>query len=342
MEEGETRGKEGHGGCEGDTINEHMKEDENMKKASEVHPPNTTMLFFIVHAKDSDGYVPNNQVYTFAMDNTCERAIAQRCMDTFEKEWRKKHPNAILRRMEQHFFSPIRVTLGISVDRTGISQQHAISRRVLEAFESIHEYYDGLPAVSIYSDVDIEELDYEHINLLRRNGRYIHYDDKESHNGVLLKQLTKATVKLKVKDTKIRGIGLFADEHIPSKTVILEYVGDIYKACEVSHGIDNAYIFNAQNGWLIDAKHRGNLTRFVNNICDKRSRFCNVDSIYVEYKGLDEELQGLNRVLYVASRNIQPEEELMVKYNLPNSFTCLCPACIQRKKLLRTGVRKIK
>ena len=83
--EGENIGKEGHGGCEGDTINEHMKEDENMKKASEVHPPNTTMLFFIVHAKDSDGYVPNNQVYTFAMDNTCGRAIAHRCMGTFEK-----------------------------------------------------------------------------------------------------------------------------------------------------------------------------------------------------------------------------------------------------------------
>lgn len=319
---------------------ENMPPGGNIRNLGKINPPNTTMLFFIVHAKDSDGYVPNNQVYTFAMDNTCERALAERCMDVFEEEWRKKHPNAILKRMEQHFFSPVRVTLGISLDKTGISQQHAISRRVLEAFENIHEYYDGLPAVSIYSDVDIEELDYEHINLLRRNGQYIHYDENESYNDVQLKQLAKAAIRLKVKDTKIRGLGLFADQHITSGTIIMEYVGDIYKAHEVSHGIDNTYIFNAANGWLIDAKYRGNLSRFANNICDKRSRFCNIDSIYVEYKGSDKELQGLNRVLYVASRNIQPEEELMLKYNLPNSFTCLCPTCVQTKKLLRTGGKK--
>lgn len=266
------------------------------------------------------------------MDSVEERAIAERCMEVFESEWRGRNPKGKIRRMEQNFFSPVEISVGISLDKFGVQKEHAVSRRIVDAHRIVKEYHEEMPTKSVYVDVGIEQLEYEHINVLRRKGRYIHYEDNETHKGVPLRDLLKRVIRLKVKDTLIRGLSVFADQHIPAGTVVMEYVGEIYRLDEVPLTADKAYLFKAENGWVIDAKDCGNLSRYVNHICNKRSRFCNIESIAVEYKGSDPELKGLYRIIYVATRNIEPEQELLLKYNMPNSFRCRCPLCLAPRR----------
>lgn len=291
--------------------------------SSSTSHPNTTMMFFIVQGDENNGYVPQNQIFTFTSDDIYHRTIADRSMTVFEREWRTRNPTKHIFRMEHHFYSPI----NISPDQT-------YSFRVLDTHRIIQEYYNLNPTPPVFNDVDMEIIDYEHINLLRRNGRIIYHEDNEIYNGFLLRNVNKNAIRLKVKDTVVRGFGLFADQYIPAGTIILEYVGDIYRIEEMPSAIDKSYIFNANNGWVIDSTASGNLSRFVNSICVRSSRLCNIESVCVKYIGSDNELKSsqFHRIFLVAIRNITPNQELLLNYEISQNYPCRCPLCIAQIK----------
>ena len=103
------------------------------------------------------------------------------------------------------------------------------------------------------------------------------------------------------------GYGAFADVYIPAWTVIGEYVGIITNK---KANTDYAWIYHSEpkdsegNTVLlrVDARTRGNMTRFLNHSDDPN---CSV--IHVPYK-------NRWRTLYLTNTNILPDQELTVFY----------------------------
>ncbi len=75
---------------------------------------------------------------------------------------------------------------------------------------------------------------------------------------------TNAKYKLKVKKSAA-GLGLFADEDIPSGKRIIEYIGNV---CPSTNEKENKYIFNVSSKIDIDGSPRYNTARYINHSCD--------------------------------------------------------------------------
>ena len=60
--------------------------------------------------------------------------------------------------------------------------------------------------------------------------------------------------------------------------LILEYVGEVLTEKEIAYRLEeherekpndpNFYIMELQNGWFIDARDKGSLSRFINHSCE--------------------------------------------------------------------------
>ena len=81
--------------------------------------------------------------------------------------------------------------------------------------------------------------------------------------------------KTKTVLTENRGWGLFAAEAVADGAFVVEYTGEIIddKTCEArlwadkTRGEDNFYLMEVFGGQVIDARHKGNLSRFINSSC---------------------------------------------------------------------------
>lgn len=104
----------------------------------------------------------------------------------------------------------------------------------------------------------------------------------------------------------LKGYGLFAEEKIPEMTCIGEYVG-IVKKRDKKKDRDNSYIFEYaidtfDTGYVIDAKKKGNHTRFINH-----SDHPNLLSRWLV-------IEGLPRVVFFTKQQVEKGEELVVDY----------------------------
>lgn len=75
---------------------------------------------------------------------------------------------------------------------------------------------------------------------------------------------TNANFKIKVKRSSA-GLGLFAEEDIPTNKRIIEYVGIVQSTIE---GKENKYIFNVSSKVDIDGAPRWNTARYINHSCE--------------------------------------------------------------------------
>jgi len=115
--------------------------------------------------------------------------------------------------------------------------------------------------------------------------------------------------ELEVKSSTIAGggKGLFTKTFIPKATRIIEYRGTITTWAKVKDDADNAYIYFLKSNYVIDGRnHPKSLGRYANDakgLVKTKDKSNNA-------KFSDEGL----RVFIIASKDIQPGEEIFVEY----------------------------
>ena len=130
----------------------------------------------------------------------------------------------------------------------------------------------------------------------------------------------------KVRTSDIHGRGVFATEKIRKGTVIVEYTGKRASWDEALERPDSdpddsahTFLFQLEDGKVIDARVRGNAARWINHSCDPNCKTFEDDA---------------GRVYIEAKRKIGPGEELSYDYRLQidgklskrerAQYTCRC------------------
>lgn len=135
-----------------------------------------------------------------------------------------------------------------------------------------------------------------------------------------------------------KGYGVKTNELIKANGFIQEYVGEVITETVYKKRLSTTYknsrhfyaiSFNGQ--FVIDAYSKGNITRFFNHSCNPN---CEIQKWTVS---------GQLRLVVVANRDIEPQEELtydydFVWYRSNNAQNCGCGATTCRKIIGRIGV----
>ena len=113
--------------------------------------------------------------------------------------------------------------------------------------------------------------------------------------------------RIQVRRSGVHGKGVFAVQPIAEGERIVEYVGEVitWKEAQRRHPHDpkdpnHTFYFHVDDKHVIDAKHGGNASRWINHACDPN---CEAD-------------EDGGRVFIKALRNIEPGEELSYDYGL--------------------------
>jgi hypothetical protein len=132
---------------------------------------------------------------------------------------------------------------------------------------------------------------------------------------------------LALRPSSISGFGLFASRPYQINSLIIEYCGEMLTGDDLVNKRDafynllgkryqqTCYLFRLDETKVIDATHKGNLSRFINHSCDPNcySRVVQID--------------GQKRLLIFASRLIEAGEEILYDYKFPDEeqkIPCLC------------------
>uniref|UniRef100_A0A674GXF4 [histone H3]-lysine(9) N-methyltransferase n=1 Tax=Taeniopygia guttata TaxID=59729 RepID=A0A674GXF4_TAEGU len=117
-------------------------------------------------------------------------------------------------------------------------------------------------------------------------------------------------VRLQLYRTAKMGWGVRALQAIPPGTFICEYVGELISDAEADVREDDSYLFDLDNKdgevYCIDARYYGNVSRFINHLCDP-------NIIPVRVFMLHQDLR-FPRIAFFSSRHIRPGEELGFDY----------------------------
>jgi SET domain-containing protein len=63
-------------------------------------------------------------------------------------------------------------------------------------------------------------------------------------------------------------MGLKAEHYILAGELVTEYVGEVIDEAEMNRRSDSVYIMELDDHVYIDARRKGNLSRFINHSCD--------------------------------------------------------------------------
>lgn len=177
----------------------------------------------------------------------------------------------------------------------------------------------------------------------RAQNRRLHWETSSATKGRLAtadyfaktSALAARKKKLVLGRSSIHSWGLFAGEDIEAGDMVIEYVGEIirYSVANVrerkyelilraqgSKEMASSYFFRLDTDLVVDATHRGNLSRFINHSCDP--------SCLARVMTLD----GARRIVMYARRDIRRGEELTYDYKFPleddptKKISCLCGA----------------
>ena len=127
--------------------------------------------------------------------------------------------------------------------------------------------------------------------------------------------------------SSIAGFGLFATKQFLKNSLIIEYCGEMLNGDRLVDKRDayynslgkryrqSCYLFRLDEFKVLDATHKGNLSRFINHSCDPNcySRVVQID--------------GAKKLLIFASKIIEPGEEILYDYKFPDEdqkIPCLC------------------
>ncbi len=125
--------------------------------------------------------------------------------------------------------------------------------------------------------------------------------------------------KLQVKKS-IAGLGLFADEEIPSKRFVIEYYGPILSDKE-TYEKGGKYLFEVGKNKTVDGSSRKNIARYINHSCKPN---CEVRIVG-------------NRIYIYTLRRIRAKEELTYDYGKEyfdyhiKPYGCRCEKCKRKR-----------
>ncbi|KAJ8267432.1 hypothetical protein COCON_G00126040 [Conger conger] len=133
-------------------------------------------------------------------------------------------------------------------------------------------------------------------------------------------------VRLQLYRTEKMGWGVRALQDIPQGSFICEYVGELISDAEADVREDDSYLFDLDNKdgevYCIDARYYGNISRFINHLCDP-------NIIPVRVFMLHQDLR-FPRIAFFSSRDILMGQELGFDYGdrfwdiKSKYFTCQC------------------
>uniref|UniRef100_H2TK97 Euchromatic histone-lysine N-methyltransferase 1b n=1 Tax=Takifugu rubripes TaxID=31033 RepID=H2TK97_TAKRU len=116
--------------------------------------------------------------------------------------------------------------------------------------------------------------------------------------------------KLQLFRTSKKGWGVRAHQDIPQGTFVCEYVGEIISEAEAEMRQNDAYLFSLddkpQDLYCIDARFYGNISRFLNHMCEPNLFACRVFTTHQDLR--------FPHIAFFASENIKAGEELGFDY----------------------------
>uniref|UniRef100_UPI0037E77919 histone-lysine N-methyltransferase EHMT1 isoform X2 n=1 Tax=Semicossyphus pulcher TaxID=241346 RepID=UPI0037E77919 len=132
--------------------------------------------------------------------------------------------------------------------------------------------------------------------------------------------------RLQLFRTNKKGWGVRALQDIPQGTFICEYVGEIISEAEAEMRQNDAYLFSLddkpQDQYCIDARFYGNISRFLNHMCEPNLFACRVFTTHQDLR--------FPHIAFFASENIMAGEELGFNYGdhfwevKSKLFSCEC------------------
>nr|XP_046230727.1 histone-lysine N-methyltransferase EHMT1 isoform X3 [Scatophagus argus] len=132
--------------------------------------------------------------------------------------------------------------------------------------------------------------------------------------------------KLQLFRTSKKGWGVRALQDIPQGTYVCEYVGEIISEAEAEMRQNDAYLFSLddkpQDLYCIDARFYGNVSRFLNHMCEPNLFACRVFTTHQDLR--------FPHIAFFASENIRAGEELGFDYGdhfwevKSKLFSCEC------------------
>ncbi|XP_069370216.1 histone-lysine N-methyltransferase EHMT1 isoform X3 [Paralichthys olivaceus] len=116
--------------------------------------------------------------------------------------------------------------------------------------------------------------------------------------------------RLQLFRTSKKGWGVRALQDIPQGTFVCEYVGEIISEAEAEMRQNDAYLFSLddkpQDMYCIDARFYGNISRFLNHMCEPNLFACRVFTKHQDLR--------FPHIAFFASENIKAGEELGFNY----------------------------
>ncbi|XP_074546297.1 histone-lysine N-methyltransferase EHMT1 isoform X2 [Halichoeres trimaculatus] len=132
--------------------------------------------------------------------------------------------------------------------------------------------------------------------------------------------------RLQLFRTSKKGWGVRALQDIPQGTFVCEYVGEIISEAEAEMRQNDAYLFSLddkpQDQYCIDARFYGNISRFLNHMCEPNLFACRVFTTHQDLR--------FPHIAFFASENIMAGEELGFNYGdhfwevKSKLFSCEC------------------
>ncbi|KAL8539499.1 hypothetical protein ACS0TY_001206 [Phlomoides rotata] len=125
--------------------------------------------------------------------------------------------------------------------------------------------------------------------------------------------------QLEIFKTESRGWGVRSRDNIKKGSFICEYVGELLQEKEAEKRIGNdEYLFDIckshdegeqeeENGFALDAAKFGNIGRFINHSCSP--------NLFGQEVLYDHDDKRMPHIMFFASRNIRPSQELTYDYN---------------------------
>ncbi|CAA0834518.1 Histone-lysine N-methyltransferase- H3 lysine-9 specific SUVH5 [Striga hermonthica] len=128
--------------------------------------------------------------------------------------------------------------------------------------------------------------------------------------------------RLEIFKTELRGWGVRSRDLIPSGGFVCEYLGEFLREKEADLRVGgDEYLFDIYNsrggrvdGFAIDAGVYGNVGRFINHSCSP--------NMYAQDVLYDHADNKMPRIMFFATENISPLQELTYDYNYKLGMVC--------------------